>query len=263
MSFAARAIVSPPALQPEGWEGLSVRVLFTTRHPLAGEAPFNLGEHPDPPQAMVQRALLARQLGLPVDQLLLCRQTHSARVHAVSAPWSGPPPEGDALVTATPGLLIAVLTADCLPLILLDPVARVAGAVHAGWRGALAGVIPAGIAAMTALGAEPGRLLAWIGPCLRQPRFEVGPEMMVPFLTAHPRANLFFSPPGRFGPRPHFDLAGFATRQLIDIGLLSDHIWDDGVCTYEQESACFSHRRASHRPGELSGRQLAGIVLDR
>ena len=204
---------------------------------------------------MENRRRIAVALGVSTERLVGVHQVHSARALAVDAPWSGARPEADALVTATPGLALSILTADCTPVLLADVEAGVIGAAHAGWKGALGGVLEATIARMTELGAAPSRIAAAIGPTIAPESYEVGPEFEQRFRDAGH---------GRFlragaGDRFHFDLPGFCAARLGALGLGSVEIV--GVDTYANDGALFSHRRAVHRGEADYGRNCAAILL--
>lgn len=192
---------------------------------------------------------------LPGAPLVLAKQVHSPDVVAVVAPWEGAPPHADALVTDRPGLLIGVVTADCAPVLLADAQAAVIGAAHAGWRGALGGVLENTVAAMLALGARRERIAAVIGPTIAQVSYEVDAAMHDRFPAD---VHRFFAPgaPGRW----QFDLPGFVAQQLRDAGVTA--IEDLAQDTYGQEARFFSFRRATHRGEPTGGRQISVIGLD-
>ena len=167
-------------------------------------------------------------------------------------------PRADAIVTRTPGLAIGVSTADCGPVLLADAEARVIGAAHAGWRGALAGVTDATIAAMERLGADRVRIAAAIGPTIRQPSYEVGPDLIDAFLTDDPANDRFFQSSTRPG-HALFDLPGYIAARLARAGIGS--IEDLGVCNYAEPQRFFSFRRATHRGEPDYGRHVNAIAL--
>lgn len=191
---------------------------------------------------------------LPSAPLVLAKQVHSAEVVTVTAPWEGAPPRADALVSATPGVLIGVVTADCAPVLLADQEARIVGAAHAGWRGALGGVLENAVAMMLALGARRERIAAAIGPTIAQGSYEVDAAMRDNFPA---EANRFFAPgaPGRW----QFDLPGFVAQRLHGTGVTA--IDDLAQDTYAQEARFFSFRRATHRGEATGGRQTSVIGL--
>lgn len=210
----------------------------------------------DPNLVAQNRAEVADALGHSPAALALVRQTHSAIVHTLTAPLSGDRPEGDAMVTDRPGLLLGILTADCTPVLLADTEAGVVGAFHAGWKGAIGGIAGNTVAAMTALGADPARTVAVIGPTISQANYEVGSDFAASVLAQHPgAASRFMTPPGG---REHFDLPGFVADQLAEAGVRL--VEDLRLCTYAAPERYFSHRRATHE-GTSAGRQIALIGL--
>jgi polyphenol oxidase len=205
------------------------------------------------------RQIVSEKIGIVATNLLTVWQHHSADVVAVSSAWAPTEsPRADAMVTSTAGLAIAILTADCAPILFVEPSARVIGAAHAGWKGALAGVTDSTIAAMERLGALRSRMTAVIGPTISQPAYEVGPELYERFLDDHPANTRFFS---RSLRRPHyyFDLPKYLEKRLSDAGI--DTVIDLGVCTYRDEERFFSFRRVTHRGQERYGRQISAICL--
>jgi YfiH family protein len=206
----------------------------------------------------LNRARAAGALGLAPDRLVTLHQVHSARVVTVTAaPLPAPRPEADALVTATPGLALAVLTADCQPVLFADAAAGVIGAAHAGWRGALDGVLEATLGAMEALGAQRGRVVAAIGPTISQRAYEVGPEFMDRFLDDDPANARFFA--NGEGDRLLFDLPGYGLHRLRAAGV-AEAEWTRH-CTYSDAGRFFSYRRATHRGEADYGRLLSAIRL--
>lgn len=213
----------------------------------------------DPVRDAQSRAAVAAALGLgDASRLVTLAQIHSARALSVDAPFSGSAPEADAMASASPGLALAILTADCAPILLADPEARVIGAVHAGWRGALGGVIEAGVAQMTALGAAAPRIRAAVGPCITQPAYEVGAEFVARFLEEDPRSERFFDTPS--GKRAHFDLPGYVIGRLGEAGVGATECV--GPCTYAGGPNWLSYRRAQHAGEAAHGRNLSAIVLE-
>lgn len=189
---------------------------------------------------------------LPGAPLVLARQVHSAIAITVTAPWEGPPPEADALVTNRPGVLIGVVTADCAPVLFADAEAGVVGAAHAGWRGALGGVLENTLVAMEALGARRGRIATAIGPTITQASYEVDAALRDRFPA---EAGRFFDP----GRRGHwqFDLPGFVAWRLGAAGVLAvENMAQD---TYAQPDRFFSFRRATHLGEPTGGRQTSVI----
>lgn len=206
------------------------------------------------PHAFSSRKELALEGVLPGASLVLARQVHSALVATVDGTCNGPPPEVDALVTATPRLLIGVVTADCAPVLLADRHAGVVGAAHAGWRGALAGVLENTVAAMVALGAERERMDAAIGPTIAQASYEVDDALRERF----PAESFGFFAPGRPG-HWQFDLPGFVAARLRAAGIRA--LEDTAEDTYGQPGRYFSYRRATHHGEPTGGRQMSVIGL--
>lgn len=207
----------------------------------------------DAPDAVAEnRARVVAAIG-PGARLATLAQIHSPIVHAVGPDWDGHT-EGDGMVTATPDRMLGILTADCAPVLLADPGAMVIGAAHAGWKGALGGVLEATLAAMEGLGASRGAIRAAIGPCISQANYEVGPEF--PARVGDPR---FFRPsgtPGHF----RFDLEAFVADRLSRAGVAD--VAKLGLCTYPQANGFFSFRRTTHRGESDYGRQISVIVIN-
>jgi len=185
-------------------------------------------------------------------------QVHSPRVVAVTGPWEGAPPQADAMVTTTPGVALGILTADCAPVLLADAEAQVIGAAHAGWKGAIGGVVEATIVAMEALGAKRERIAAAVGPCISQANYEVGPEFIARFLAEDP-ANTRFFVPGARTDHHMFDLEGYVADRLRAASV--DRIETSGACTYARDADFFSFRRTTHRGEKDYGREISAIVL--
>ncbi len=197
-------------------------------------------------------------IGVEPDRLLTNYQVHSPDVVHVQRPWADNSPKADALVTKTPGLALGVLAADCMPWLFLDPTARVIGAAHAGWRGALAGVLENTVAAMEGLGAEPNRVRAAVGPCLRQQNFEVGLELIDAFVERHADAGQFFAP-GVSADKRQLDLVGFGAWRLRAVGV--ETVDDVDVCTLGESARYFSYRASARRGDADYGRNLSAIAL--
>jgi len=192
------------------------------------------------------------------DHLLTLYQIHSPDVVIVTEPWSGQGPKADGMATRLKGVALGVLAADCMPFLFIDPEAEIIGAAHAGWRGALAGVLEATVGAMTSLGARPERILAAVGPCMRQPNFEVGLDVLDAFEKRHPEAGKFFAA-GVSADKRQLDLVGFGRARLAAAGV--ETLDDIGVCTVARAGDYFSYR-ASRRAGEADyGRNLSAITL--
>jgi YfiH family protein len=205
------------------------------------------------------RARMAAALGVAPPCLLTAYQIHSPDVVVADTPWTPEArPRADAIVTRTPGLAIGVSTADCGPVLLADPQARIIGAAHAGWRGALSGVIEATIGAMTQLGAMPSRIEAALGPMIRQRSYEVGSDLIDRFAAEDAASRPFFIAGTRAG-HSLFDLAGYVAMRLARAGV--GHIEDVGLCTYADPELFYSYRRATHRAEQDYGRHINAIAL--
>jgi len=217
------------------------------------------GSRDDPASVEENRAIAAAQLALPVERLVTCHQIHGIATITVERAWRrADNPRADAMVTAVPGIALGVLAADCAPVLFADPDARIIGAAHGGWRGALAGVMEAAVAAMAALGARPERIRAGIGPCIGQPSYEVGPEFAATFAAADPRSGGFFAPAPREG-HFRFDLGGYIAHRLARMSLAG--IGRAPHDTAAEEALFFSYRRACLRGESDYGRGLAAIAL--
>jgi YfiH family protein len=223
-----------------------------------GSLNCGLGSRDDAENVRLNRSLVAETLGVPPERLLTLYQIHSATAVIVDKPWNGTVSEADALVTRTPGLAIGALTADCAPVLFCDPEARVIAAAHAGWRGALLGIVEATVASMERLGAKPERVVAVIGPTISQRAYEVGTDYVERFLADEPASSPFFMTDDSSG-EPHFDLAGYVAERLARAGVGT--VSDLGLCTYCDETRLFSYRRSQHHGEEDYGRQISAIVL--
>lgn len=219
-----------------------------------------LGSNDDPANVAENRRRMAEQMGVPPSHFLGVHQIHSPDAVVATGPWQGASrPRADALVTRTEGLAIGVTAADCGPILFVDPIARVIGAAHAGWKGALTGVLESTVGAMEKLGADRAGIVAAIGPLIRQHSYEVGNEFVERFVDADAENALFFIPAAREG-HAMFDLAGFIRKRLENAGVLM--IDDVGVDTYSDERF-FSYRRSVHRQEPDYGRHVHAIVLER
>ncbi len=199
-------------------------------------------------------------LGLPASALHGLTQVHGIAVAEVDeAGWTeGKGPEADALVTRRPGVALGIVTGDCAPVLFADPSAGVIGAAHAGWRGAVAGVLEATVAAMERLGAARDRIIAAIGPCIAQQSYEVGPDLRDAVL-ARSAADARFLAPGRREDRWQFDLPGYCAARLAALGLCG--VEQNGADTLADEARFFSHRRRTLSGGGPIGHQLSAIAL--
>jgi polyphenol oxidase len=254
----------PTLVSPLLAELPGVRHAFFTRQGGISEGLFaslnvGRGSGDDPADVAENRARAAAALDRTAAQLSTCYQIHSARPVVTDAPLGDARPEGDAVVTRTPGVLCGALAADCAPVLIADPEARVVAAVHAGWRGALAGVVEAAVAAMARLGAAPDRTRAAVGPCIGPASYEVGLEFQEAFTVAD-GANARFFAPGRSPEKRLFDLPGFVLSRLAAAGV-ARAAWT-GHDTLTDEARFFSNRRATHRGERDYGRLLSAITLD-
>jgi YfiH family protein len=215
----------------------------------------------DAPEAVAENRRRVISVLAPGAQLISMSQIHSAIVHTLCAQGAARL-EGDALVTATPGLALGILTADCAPVLLADPDAKVIGAAHAGWKGALGeggrGVLEAALDAMERLGAHRDRVSAFIGPCISQADYEVGWDFRDRFLELGVRNRRFFVPSDKEG-RYRFDLPGYVAQRLTMAG--AGRVEMSGVSTYPSENGYFSFRRTTHAGEPDYGRQISAIVL--
>ncbi len=216
------------------------------------------GSRDRPENVAENRARCAAALGLEAGRLVTLHQIHSAEVALARGPWTDGPPKADAVVSATRGLGLGVLAADCMPFLFADADAGVIGAAHAGWRGALAGVLEATVERMTALGARPQRILAALGPCLRQENFEVGLDLVGAFTDKYPQAERFFAA-GERADKRRFDLAGFGRWRLAEAGVA--RLEDVGRCTLGESARYFSYRASQREGAPDYGRNLSAIML--
>ncbi|MEJ8572226.1 peptidoglycan editing factor PgeF [Microbaculum marinum] len=252
--------IESPALALPG-----IRHGFFTRHGgvsegIYGSLNIGLGSRDDPARVAENRGRVADAMEVPRDRLVTPWQSHSAVTLNVERPWTDDDrPDADAVVTRVPGLAIGISTADCTPVLFADPDARIVGAAHAGWRGALGGVLESAVDAMEGLGAHRDRIIAVIGPTISQDNYEVGHDFMQTFIDADPaNARWFEMPAGK--DRPHFNLPAYAAARLrsAEVGTVIDL----GLCTYGEEDRFFSFRRTTHREESDYGRLISAIALD-
>jgi YfiH family protein len=242
-----------------------LRHAFFTRHGGVSGGIYDslnggLGSHDDPAHVAENRRRMAEQMGVTPAHFLSLWQIHSPDAIVVSGPGDNASrPRGDALVTRAEGLAIGVTAADCGPILFADPNARVIGAAHAGWKGALTGIVESTVEAMLELGAERTGIVAAIGPLIRQHSYEVGAEFVERFITADAENALFFVPAARDG-HAMFDLAGFIRMRLENAGVLM--IDDIGLDTYSDDRL-YSYRRSVHRNEPDYGRHVHAIALER
>lgn len=252
------------ALRSELLSGVEgVRHAFFTRKDgvskgLYASLNLGVGSRDDPEAVAENRARAAAVFSVELPRLLTAYQIHSCTVVAAAEPWRQRP-EADGVTTRTPRLVCAALSADCAPILLADPDARVVAAIHAGWKGALAGVVEAGVEAMRALGAEASRMVAAIGPCIGPLSYEVGSEMPERFQAEMAGSERFFHPGAASGKRL-FDLPGFVLDRLRRSGVEQAE-WI-GRDTLAEPELFFSNRRA-HLNGEPDyGRLMSAIMLE-
>jgi polyphenol oxidase len=220
-----------------------------------------IGSRDAPEKVRENRARMAASLGVAADHLVSCYQIHSPNVIVAETPWTREnAPGADAIVTKVPGLAIGVSTADCGPILFADPQAGVIGAAHAGWKGALTGVIEATVAAMEQLGAARARIAAAIGPLIRQANYEVGPEFVERFSAGDAASGKFFKPAVREN-HAMFDLPGYIRSRIERAEIKS--VEDLGLCTYADPARFFSYRRTTHRGEPDYGRHINAIALTR
>jgi hypothetical protein len=219
-----------------------------------------MGSGDDRETVLKNRAAVAERLGVEPGSLLSAFQVHSAEAAVVTGPWpaGGERPRVDGLVTRTPGLALGVLTADCGPVLFADPAARVIGAAHAGWKGALTGVTTRTLEAMESLGARRARVTAVIGPMISGAAYEVGPEFPARFIDEDPANARYFRPSRRPG-HAMFDLAAYLADRLRAEGV--GLVVNLSLCTFSDEQRFFSYRRATHRREKDYGRLISAIAL--
>ena len=250
-------------LTAENLAAAPVRHGFFTREGGVSDGIFaslncGFGSGDDPAKVAENRGRVAAALDVAPAALVTAYQVHGTETSVVIEPWRrDAAPKADAMATRTPGVALGILTADCAAVLLADPDARVIGAAHAGWRGALTGVVEAAIAAMERLGAERARIHAAIGPCIGRASYEVGPEFPAPFLARNAANAAFFAPaarPGHF----RFDLAGYVARVLTQAEISS--VTRINADTYA-DPRFFSYRRNTLAGEKSYGRALSVIAL--
>lgn len=217
-----------------------------------------LGSSDDPAAVAENRRRVAKAMGGTPDDLAACYQIHSSITRVAEGPWRGDRPEGDAVVTATPGVICAVLTADCAPVLMAEREAGIVAAVHAGWKGALGGVVHSAVAAMEALGAQPKRIRAVVGPCIAQLSYELGADFQARFEHHDPGSDRFFAV-GATPDKRRFDLPGFVLWRLEQAGV-GEAAWT-GHDTCADDTAFYSNRRAYLRGEPDFGRLMSAIAL--
>jgi YfiH family protein len=221
-------------------------------------ASLNIGQgsHDDKTHVAENRRRVSAALGMAPQRLCTLYQVHSPNVIVIAEPFAGPPPQADALVTNIPGLTLGILTADCAPVLFADTQAQVVGAAHAGWKGAVGGVLENTIAAMLKLGAARERITAVIGPAIAQASYEIGAEFIARF-DANEQAEFFI--PGRTPGHFMFDLPNYTSRRLARAGLQRVAVLAMDTCA--DEANFFSYRRATLRDEPDYGRQISVIGI--
>ncbi len=249
-------VVTSPRLELEG-----VRHAFFTRQGgvskgVYGSLNVGRGSSDDPADVVENRRRAAAHFGAPPQALSTCYQIHSATALIAEEPWGDARPEADGVVTARPGIVCGALAADCAPILFADPEARIVAAAHAGWKGALTGIVEASAARMRDLGAR--RIVAVVGPCIGPASYEVGLEFVERFLTDDAANAVFFSA-GESLDKRMFDLPGFVLNRLRRAGVETCE-WV-GHDTFAEEDLFFSNRRAFRRGEPDFGRLLSAIAL--
>jgi YfiH family protein len=255
MTVIAEALHAASLAPPHGFftrrGGVSTGPFASLNCSLSGQDPRE--------NVLENRARAARVLGADPDMLVGCRQVHGTDVVRVGQPWlPGEGPPADAMVTDRPGIVLGIVTGDCAPVLFADPQAGVIGAAHAGWRGAVAGVIEATLSAMAALGAVPGRITAAVGPCIQQTSYEVGPDLRDAVILRDAADDRFFAP-GRREQRWQFDLSGYCAARLAAARVAAVDVLP--FDTLSDEVRFFSHRRRTLAGGGLIGHQISAITL--
>ncbi|QRM30683.1 peptidoglycan editing factor PgeF [Microvirga sp. VF16] len=217
-----------------------------------------IGSSDEPTKVQENRRRMTEALSIKPDALISVYQVHSPDAVIVEGPWHGERPKADAMVTATPGLALGITTADCGPVLFADPEARVIGAAHAGWRGAVTGVLEATIEEMEKLGARRSNIVVALGPTISQTAYEVGPDFIKRFAEEAPGHERFFKEAER-SDHAMFDLPGFIGARLEAAGIGA--FADLGLCTYSDEERFFSYRRTTHRKEPDYGRLISAIAL--
>jgi polyphenol oxidase len=253
-------VTALPALTSPLLDLPGVRHAFFTRQGGVSEGIYaslnvGVGSSDDPAAVAENRARAAAHMG---GELVTVYQTHSATALVADGPWPVGPPQADAVVTATAGVVCGALAADCAPILLADPQARVVAAVHAGWQGALTGVAEAAVARMVSLGADRNRITAAIGPCIGPASYEVGLEYVARFTHFDRGYQRFFSA-GATPEKRQFDLPAFVLHRLRSAGV--DRCEWIGRDTCAEADLFFSNRRAFKRGEPDYGRLLSAIML--
>ena len=216
-----------------------------------------VGSQDDRDRVLENRARVAAWFGLAPDKLATVHQVHSPDVYVVDETYAGERPQVDAMVTAVPGIALGVLSADCGPILFADARNGVIGAAHAGWKGALTGVLENTIEAMIALGAARENITAVLGPSIGPASYEVGPEFIERFLATDPSYERFFSPSEKQG-HAMFNLPALTISRLVEAGVRADSL---GLDTYPDAERFYSYRRTTHAQEPDYGRQISAISI--
>ncbi|WP_117193685.1 peptidoglycan editing factor PgeF [Rhizobium terrae] len=242
--------------------GSRIRHGFFTRQGGVSEGLYaglnvGVGSDDDREKVMENRARVAGWFGLPVEKLATVHQVHSPDVFVVDATYAGERPQVDAMVTTVPGVALGVLSADCGPILFADGANGVIGAAHAGWKGALTGVLENTIEAMVSLGAVRENITAVLGPSIGPASYEVGPEFVERFLGHDASYEVFFTPSSKPG-HAMFDLPSLTIRRLTDAGVRAENL---GLDTYPDAERFYSYRRTTHKKEPDYGRQISAISI--
>ncbi|MGE7417546.1 peptidoglycan editing factor PgeF [Methylobacterium tarhaniae] len=248
---------------PELSSHSNIRHAFFTRQGGVSEGLYaslngGLGSGDDPARVRENRRRMTAQLALPPENLVSLYQVHSAEAVVVEAPFAERP-RADAMATRVPGLALGILTADCGPILFADPVNRVVGAAHAGWKGALTGVIEATLAAMEGLGAARSGIVAVLGPTIGPAAYEVGPEFRERFEAADAANARYFAASPERESHSLFDLPSYVVARLEQAGI--GEVANLGLCTYADPERFFSYRRTTHRAEADYGRLVSAIAV--
>jgi hypothetical protein len=217
------------------------------------------GSGDQPELVRENRTRVGRHLGVGHDQMLSVFQIHSPEAVIVTEAWAREAqPKADAMATSAPGIALSILTADCAPVLFADAESKVVGAAHAGWKGALTGVLEGAVGAMERLGARRERIVATVGPCISLPSYEVGEEFRARFIEADAGNAKYFGS-GQRAAHWQFDLPGYVRSRLSAMGLKAVNAINR--CTYADADDYFSFRRTTHRGESDYGRNLSAIVL--
>lgn len=252
--------VFSPSLKALEKEGIN-HAFFTRQggvsHGIYESLNLGRGSNDDKENVEKNRAIVAAYMGIRPENLINLYQIHSPHALIVNEPIKGERPRADALVTNKKGLALGILTADCGPVLFADPKARVIGAAHAGWRGALAGVIENTVAAMETLGAKRSDIVATLGPSIGPEHYEVGKEFYETFINSRASFKTFFVSSDRF-EHFFFNLWDFIKARLDEAGVHGDCL---KLCTYADEKRFFSYRRKTHLNEPDYGRQISVITI--